>query len=83
VVAHGGLKERQRSGCEFVGFEEADFVFAVSRMLALRWKWYSRCRSWTLETHVSSARGFANSSWIFASVVVVVAIVESGSYRWA
>jgi hypothetical protein len=30
MVAHGGLEERKRAGGEFVGFEEADFVFAGS-----------------------------------------------------
>jgi len=30
VVAHSGLEERERAGGEFVGFEEGEFVFAVS-----------------------------------------------------
>lgn len=29
MVAHGGLEERQRTRSEFVGFEEADLIFAV------------------------------------------------------
>lgn len=31
VVAHGGLKERKRAGCELVGFEEGELVFAATR----------------------------------------------------